>query len=253
MKRLGIDEIALRKGHGHYIVVLVDIDQRIPIEFVCSRKHEDIQRVFDRWGSEVLSQIQEVSIDLSGNYRGLIAKVLPEANIIADRFHVMKIVGDELNSAIIQAKKANEGLPASAEKAVIMAALKKSKYALLKPEKSLNEVQKLKLEEIQRVCPDLAKMHQQKESFRRIFEVTTDWQTGLDEIAQWLVIAKTTFAASTGTIRRWLVEITGYFDNRTTSGVVEGINNRLKLIKRSGYGFRNFDNFALRCLMSWHL
>ena len=134
-----------------------------------------------------------------------------------------------------------------------MAALKQSKYALLKPEKSLNEVQKLKLEEIRRVCPDLANMHQQKESFRKIFEVTTDWQTGLDEIAKWLVIAKTTFAASTGTIRRWLVEITGYFDNRTTSGVVEGINNRLKLIKRSGYGFRNFDNFALRCLMSWHL
>ena len=76
---------------------------------MCSRKHEDIQRVFDRWGAEVLSQIQEVSIDLSGNYRGLIAKVLPEANIIADRFHVMKIVGDELNSAIIQAKKVNEG------------------------------------------------------------------------------------------------------------------------------------------------
>jgi transposase len=40
-----------------------------------------------------------------------------------------------------------------------------------------------------------------------------------------------------------------YFENRTTSGVVEGINNKLKLIKRSGYGFRNFGNFQLRCLI----
>ena len=42
-------------------------------------------------------------------------------------------------------------------------------------------------------------------------------------------------------------------ENRTTNGVVEGINNKLKLIKRSGYGFRNFDNFKLRSLICWHL
>ena len=44
LKRLGMDEIALRKGHSHYIVVLVDIDQRVSIGFVCSRKHEDIKK-----------------------------------------------------------------------------------------------------------------------------------------------------------------------------------------------------------------
>ena len=48
-------------------------------------------------------------------------------------------------------------------------------------------------------------------------------------------------------------EVTNYFENRTTNGVVEGINNKLKLIKRSGYGFRNFDNFKLRSLICWHL
>lgn len=253
LKRLGIDEIALRKGHSQYIVVLVDIDQRVPIGFVCSRKHEDIKEVFNSWGSSVLKQIEEVSIDLSGSYRGLIEKVLPDANIIADRFHVMKIVGDEFNSAIIKAKKQNEALPDSEEKEAVKAALKSSKYALLKPERNLTENQRIKLAEVIKVCPDLAKMHEQKESFRNIFEVVNDWQTGLEEIAKWMIIAKSSFEESVGTIRRWLVEITGYFDNRTTSGVVEGINNRLKLIKRSGYGFRNFDNFALRCLICWHL
>ncbi len=54
------------------------------------------------------------------------------------------------------------------------------------------------------------------------------------------------------TIIRWIDEIIAYFDNRTTSGVVEGINNKLKLIKRSGYGFRNFNNFRVRCLLNWH-
>ncbi|WP_162528385.1 transposase, partial [Microcystis aeruginosa] len=44
---------------------------------------------------------------------------------------------------------------------------------------------------------------------------------------------------------RWIDEITAYFDNRTTQGTVEGINNKLKVIKRRGYGFRNFKNLVL--------
>ena len=69
--------------------------------------------MFDSWGLKVLRQIEEVSIDLSGSSRGLIEKVLPDANVIADRFHVVKIVGDEFNYAIIKAKKDNEALPNS--------------------------------------------------------------------------------------------------------------------------------------------
>ena len=67
----------------------------------------------------------------------------------------------------------------------------------------------------------------------------------------WLSKAKKHFPISQKTIIRWIDEIIAYFDNGTTSGVVEGINNKLKLIKRSGYGFRNFENFRVRCLLHW--
>ena len=53
-------------------------------------------------------------------------------------------------------------------------------------------------------------------------------------------------------IKRWLAEIVGYFEQRTTNAIVEGINNKLKLLKRSGFGFRNFNNFQLRALLLWH-
>jgi transposase len=68
----------------------------------------------------------------------------------------------------------------------------------------------------------------------------------------WLSKAKKCFPKSNNTIIRWFYEIIAYFDNRTNSGAVEGINNKNKLIKRSGYGFRNFDNFRVRCLLNWH-
>jgi transposase len=248
-----MDEIALRKGQEDYVVVLVDLEQRIPIGFVASRKQAEISKVLLEWGREILDQIIEVSIDLSGNYKSLVQKVLPNAEIVADRFHVMKIVNEELNATQNQIKKANESNPKPVDQARVIEALKQSKYALLKPEETLTERQKAKLDEIKNTIPDLAKMHHYKESFRSIFEESKDWTDGAFQLLDWLAEAQDIFKDSVKTICRWFGEITGYFENQTTSGAVEGINNKLKLIKRSGYGFRNFDNFQLRCLICWHL
>jgi transposase len=80
-------------------------------------------------------------------------------------------------------------------------------------------------------------MHEQKERLRAIFEEKGNWVDATFNLGDWLKEAQDNYQG---------------YEHRTTSGVVEGINNRLKLIKRSGYGFRNFDNFQLRCLMCWH-
>jgi transposase len=148
LKRLGIDEIALRKGQKDFVVVLVDLDRRQLIGMAESRKQEDVKKVLSGWGVEVLDQILEVSIDLSGNYKGLVHKMIPNADIIADRFHVMKLVNQELNTARNSVIKANEENKNEAEKTRVLAALKQSKYALLKPEARLTDKQKVKLEEV---------------------------------------------------------------------------------------------------------
>jgi len=124
---------------------------------------------------------------------------------------------------------------------------------LLKPEERLTEQQRLKLAAVKETFPKLAEMHRQKELFRTIFEDAKDWTDGVFKLLSWLKDSQQTFRESAATIGRWFQEISNYFESRTTSGVVEGINNRLKLIKRSGYGFRNFANFRLRCLICWHL
>ena len=95
-------------------------------------------------------------------------------------------------------------------------------------------------------------MHELKEKIRTIFNKTSDWYAGVFKLGMWLSKAKKYFPKSNNTIIRWFDEIIAYFDNGTTSGVVEGINNKLKLIKRSAYGFRNFENFRVRCLLNWH-
>ena len=95
-------------------------------------------------------------------------------------------------------------------------------------------------------------MHQLKESFRKVFEDNKNWEEGLFALTNWLKDASPYFPKSCGTIRRWIDEIIAYFDNQTTQGTVEGVNNKLKVIKRKSYGFRNFENFSIRCLLTWH-
>ena len=148
-----------------------------------------------------------------------------------------KLINQELNAARNAVIKAAENQN-EAEKGRLLGALKHSKYALLKPEQHLTEKQQVKLEEVKTISPLLASMHQQKEAFRTIFETAENWTDGTLRLLDWLAETQKNFQKSVGTICRWFGEVTGYFEHRTTSGAVEGINNKLKLIKRSGYGNR---------------
>ena len=84
------------------------------------------------------------------------------------------------------------------------------------------------------------------------FEKSKSLGDGILKLMDWLNKAQPYYRNSVATIKRWLAEVVGYFERRTTNGVVEGINNKLKLLKRCGFGFRNFNNFKIRALLFWH-
>lgn len=260
LKKLGIDEIALRKGQGNYCAVLIDLETSKLITIVNGRTQAEIEPVLNSWGSEVLEQIEEVSIDLWKNYKTLVHKLMPNAQVVADRFHVMVQVNKELDTQrkrerrqIIDSSNKSKASKKIAEHQSKLAKINDSKYSLLKNEENLNENQKVKLMSVTKVSPALADMHKLKEKFRKIFENRkSNWLRGLLRIGIWQKRAKQYFPDSVKTITNWIDEIIAYFDNRTTSGIVEGINNKLKLIKRSAYGFRDFDNYKNRCLLTWH-
>jgi transposase len=255
LKRLGIDEIALVKGQKNYCAVLVDLDTGKLIAILAKRTQEELRKTLTGWGKEVLAQIEEVSIDLWEAYKNLVKELIPSAEVVADRFHVMKQINKELNEQIIAEKKAVNELKNKkdkTEKEAKLAILSKSKYSLLKNEKDLTETQKIKLEEIKKTFPILKEMHELKEEFRTIYENSENAIDGMLALQEWWEKSKNVFSKSCQTIRKWFGEIISYFDHRTTNGVVEGINNKLKLIKRRGYGFKNFRNFFVRSMLSWH-
>ena len=260
LKKLGIDEIALVKGKKNYCAVLVNIETREILGILEKRSKEELMKYLKEWGKQVLLGIEEVSIDMWKPYKTVAEEIMPQAEIVVDRFHLMKLINEEVDKARKRVKREMEvafkkakGKKRKQEFKNKLEAIKKSKYVLLKNQEHLEEQEEEKLKIVLQEYPELRRVYRLKEKLRQIFNTCDNWGDGLLRITNWLRRATSYLPESCGTIIRWLGEIIAYFDNRTTQGVVEGINNKLKLIKRRSYGFRNFNNFVLRCDLSFSL
>jgi len=232
VKRLGIDEISKRKGHQNFATVIGNLEAGKLIEVIDSHQQEDIIETLEQQPLEVREQVEEVSVDMWGGFPKVTEKVFPNAVIVIDRFHVMKAVNTELNKIRRQASIFDRG----------------SKFLLLKNGKDLTPEEIERLELLLQKSKRLAKAYEWKEEFRVIYEQSLTVEEGKHQIKEWLDKAQTVYSEAITTIRNHLDGISNYFRNRTTSGAMEGINNRIKLIKRQAYGFVNFNNFRERLL-----
>ena len=151
-----------------------------------------------------------MSIDLWQGYKNLVTQLMPHAQVIPDRFHVMIQINKELDT---QRKREKRNIEESIKKAKnlsekskleqILSGLKNSKYPLLKNEDNLNEEQANKLIQVNNISPVLKEMHELKEKIIKIFNQTNDWYTGVFKIGMWLWKAKKYFPKSNNTIIRW--------------------------------------------------
>lgn len=231
-KKVGMDEFAKRKGHKDFVTVLSDVEKGRPIEIIEGRKQEELIGSLSQRAIEEREAVEAVSIDMWSGFVQVIKKVFPNALIVYDRFHVMKHVNQELNK-LRKKMKLTE---------------KNTKYLLLKNQESLSKEEKDKLIIVFKEYPCLAIAYELKEELRRIYEKTRTVSAGRRKIEKWLRSATLFYQESGSMIEKHLEGICNYFVNRTTNGAAEGINTKIQLIKRQGYGFNNFENFKLKLL-----
>jgi len=245
LKRLGIDEISLRKGKQDFVLILSNLDTGEIVDVIEKRTKEKLRSRLEQLTSVERNQITEVAIDMWEPYADVCSELLPNVVITVDRFHVAKAINTELKNL---KNKEKEQHPEELKEA-----LKGSHYALLKNQDNLTDNQQETLQKIYETCPILKMGHRLKECLHRIFESHSTKEKATQRIQKWLVIAEShgLFPNFRKTLLSWLDNITNYFRHRTTSGMVEGINNKVKLIKRRAFGFRNFENFRLRVIVAF--
>lgn len=239
---IGIDEIAMHKGHKDFVVVISDLTNKKVIDVLRDRKKGALESCIDGWSIEFKSNIKSAAIDLWGPYRSVIETKLPHTKPVADRFHVMQNINKALDNCRKQAKRESN------EEEI----WKQAKYAVLKNNDDLTEEQESVLERVLATSPTLKKCYEFKESFRDIFNSSDDRETGRIKLSTWILDViradAKRFYKFVRTLLNWEENILNYFDNRVSSGFVEGINNKIKLIKRKAFGFVNFANFRIKII-----
>jgi transposase len=241
-----VDEIANKKGHKQYLLVISDLQRKCVIEVLPDRLKETLVKWLYSLPIWARENICVVSMDLWEPYRQAIQEVLPHAQIVADRFHVMK----NLNKVLNKVQSTILGLLKRLPLEDISSKLKGLRWVLLKNRADLDADEKQRLQAVYILSPELRKLHQLKERFRSIFEHITDRDQAERFLQAWICEVKQLgcdkLMPFIKTLEHWWEEILNYFNQGVTNGAVEGINNRVKLIKRRAYGYRNVTNFRNR-------
>lgn len=224
-EKISLDEFSKEKGKRKFVTVVSNIETASLLEVIDSHKSDEIIEVLKAQPTQMRENVKEVSVDMWGGFQKVIKEVFPNALIIIDRFHVMNLVNKALNK--IRLLLDLKGL--------------KNRYLLLKNGADLTGSERQDLQQLLNNSACLGIAYELKEELRDIYETSTTVKMGYRRLKKWLVIARIIFGQTAQTLEKHIQAICHYFVNRTTSGVMEGINNKIKLIIRQSYGFKSFN------------
>lgn len=192
-----------------------------------------------------LSKFAFAATDLWSHYRDAVNTVFPKVAVVADRFHVVQ----NLHTAIHTIRRDAQQIAATEEE---RKQLKGLRYLLLKNEHNLTESDKNRLESLAQSHPDLFQLWQIRQELYEWYEVRTTPDEARLTLKQWLSKARQLGMAPLDsfcdTLTNWQTEIVNFFHHRITSGFVEGMNSKIRVLKRIAFGVPNHDHFRLRII-----
>jgi transposase len=247
LSALGVDEIAWSRGHS-YLTLVYDIgaETRRLLAVAEERTEASLRSCLESLGETVCKQVRYVCSDMWKPYLNVIAERLGEAVHVLDRFHVMQKFGKALDE--IRAEEAKR-LQRDGYEPV----LKRSRWCFLKRPENLTDKQTVKLSELLKYNLRTVRAYLQREEFQRLWEYTSPAWAGkfLDEWTGRVMRSRLEpMKKIARTIRSHRPLILNWFRARglVSSGAVEGLNNKVKLVTRKSYGFRSPDVAKLALL-----
>jgi len=246
-KVIGIDEIAIRKGHTYRIVVS-DLERRRPIWFGGSDRSEASMALFYDWLGPRKSQgIRLAVMDMWKPFRKVTAARAPKAAILFDKFHVMRHLGEALDAV----RKSEYARLSGRQRRYI----KGQKYTLLKRRENLSLSGRQALAALLKANKRLNVAYVLKESFGQLWDYKREvwarrffdnWRASL----RWQRLKSyQKFAAM---IDRHWDGIAAYCrpENKVSLGFVEGLNGKIRVLQRRAYGLRDEEYLRLKILTS---
>lgn len=231
---IGVDELSFRRHH-EYVTVVVDHLKKRVVWVGEGKGEKTLLSFFDELGPERSQALTHVTLDMSAAYRAAIEARAPQAQKVFDRFHVQKLASEAVDTVRRQEMGLLKGTAEGR-------ALKKSRWALLKNPWNLTQRQGQKLSEVARTNQRLYRAYLLKESLAQGLDYRQQWraQQHLEGWLQWACHSKLApFVKLSRTVRTFQQGILAYVSTGLSNGLVEGLNNKIRLITRRAFGFHS--------------
>jgi len=240
---LGIDEHRFTRRQG-FLTTFCDLVKRRVFDIAKGRSAGELETFLK--GLRGRDKVKVVCIDMNSAYRRMVKDWFPNARIVADRFHVIRLVNHHFSEVC----KSLEEASLAHGRGRLMRLL------LMRPDR-LNAVQAERLAQFLELKPAIAALYEYMHDLCDLVRVKERNARGcrkyvtelLEKIAQ---LCASPFAALKPlgkTLHAWSEEVARMFRYSRNNGITEGFHRKMKLIQRRAYGFRNFENYRLRVIV----
>jgi transposase len=247
-RAIGVDEISIRKGHD-YRVIVSDLDLRRPIWVGGKGRTEaDFDLFFAALGKVKSARIEIAAMDMWKAFRNSVAKNAPNARVVFDKFHIIRHLSDALDEVRRNEFRRLKGKGRSY--------IKGQRYTLLSHRENLSHDGKASLKKLLKANRRLNTAYVLKESFGQLWDYRTErgarvfferWRDSL----KWQRLAP--YVKFAEMIERHWEGIASYChpENKISLGLVEGLNNKIRVIQRRAYGYRDEEYLRLKIIAAF--
>jgi transposase len=247
VRALCFDEISLHRGHGKFVLVISAPELGLVLDVLPDRSKETLLKWLEERGMEWCAAVRYACSDMWDAYQQSAEQKLPNARRVVDRFHIMK----NLNDALTKARRAIQKDADEKTKEL----LKGCRWLLVKNRENLSEEQEKQLAGMLEASPELKQCYELKEAFRDLFNQNLTLKTAEKRLRRWMAKVEAlpfkALKAFVNTLQNWWQQILNYFDGRFNNGFAEGVNLKIRMLNRRGYGYRNFYSFRLHVLVAF--
>ena len=252
-----IDEFkSVKNIDGAMSFVFANYQSKDIIDIVEDRRLYSLTEYFSRFSLEARNNVKYVCMDMYAPYISLVNSIFPNAKIVIDKFHIVNLVNRAFNQTRISIMN-------SIKDDSLKRKLKLFWKSLLKYYPDLCRVNyycqsfKRKLSSKDKVDYLLEKIPEleisfniyqdiiqtiKHNNFKRFEEIVKKYLTSKEKISKKMIIALKT-------LKKYMKYIENMFESNITNGLIEGLNNKIKSIKRTAFGYSNFSNFKKRVLI----
>jgi transposase len=243
MTAIGIDEISFEKYHKYFTIVYDLSNGNGVLHVAKDRNSKSLDDFFNQLSEQQRSNIKIVCMDFWDAYIKSIKTHLNHATIVFDRYHLKKHLNDCIDvfrrTMMQQAEKGQKSY------------IKNKRWILLKNQQNHTSKDKKALEELKNINNPLYEAYLLKEQFEAFYECKNEKQ-GRSFIENWYqslpVTIKSFFKPFYKMVIKYIDGVLAYIKYRYTNSVAEGLNNKIKVLKRMAYGYRNETYFQLKIL-----